>query len=261
MRKFEDILRILSSILLGTLIRDFDSMSKNLKMYFEQRPHSLYVDEVADTTTVVLIALFFRNIHGSARYDSFCEETGYYPLFERNRIGRSATFALTLLALFFGPAHAGHRIATHLRMDQSVRMMALYLFLPLLVYAVWDVLLWCSDTGRKNRSDKLHMQDVIDHWVKIDALGLLIVILMGLCWLYLKLSEAAFPSELMAVFFILCAVSAISADYITNVDFYFPAKKKKSKPNPSIMLRNHGNRVWVHKVYASSNLRDVEPLD
>ncbi|MGZ8874241.1 MAG: hypothetical protein ACXW1F_04725 [Halobacteriota archaeon] len=224
MRKFEDILRILSSVLLGTLVRDFDLLSGGLKNFFinHHSPLSSHAQNIATVTSVILILVYVRNIHASARYDDFLEKTGYALCIDRKLYGRWASYCFNLMGLFAVP-FAGHILAHHLADAESAIWLSLPLFLSFIVYGLWDAILWLAEPEQHRPDVQAAMDDIMWKWLVVDALGLLLVFVLLLIYFRLTSTGQAFPAEVTALFFVVIAAGTIIADYFWNHRLYFPS--------------------------------------
>ncbi len=227
MKRFEDVLRILSSILLGSVIRDFDKLTKHLGIVGQALPSDAYKWLVSDGAAFVLIGVFIRNIHASARFDSFTETKKYTASFEQTLSGRFFAFLLTIAALVCGPFFAGHELVNHMDAGISAGKLGLVLFVPFAAYAIWDVLLWCSDEDPDTAVTPC-IHNIADHWVRIDACALLLIMAFVLYSLHLRGVHAMdsrpyrVPPDLATVAFLATAVFMVVADYRVNSNLYFP---------------------------------------
>lgn len=231
MKRFEDVLRLISGVILGTLLRDFDALRMNLADLFSvTRPH-FGVVTVGRITTILLIAAFLRNIHGSARYDETVEQMSAPPQFERTHRGRILTFLFGLAALFCGPALVGHIIANHsvtksLSLQVTITPLisgewfCIVLFFPFAVYLVWDALLWIWSEN----TEEVAIARVLYSWIRIDCFGLSIFLAFAGFELYERAWKTPFNYELAAVAYIVISSLIIVVDYWTNRSFYFPAR-------------------------------------
>lgn len=223
MKKFDDILRVISSVLLGALVKDFDQLSGGLEKFFANHPrNSGYAGWVAMMTSLVLVAVFIRNIHASARYDDLAERTSYVPGLERTVGGRFIAFVLAIAGLFVAPV-AAHLLAFHLSPDTPLGFVFIALFLPFLVYVIWDVALWLLDQDQPSEPNSVRMSEVSHRWLIIDGLCIIGVFLAALIYLLYGAEARSIPPEAIAVLFIIVATLTIAFDYYHNRHFYFPA--------------------------------------
>lgn len=226
MRRHEDILRILSSVLLGTLVRDFERLSDHLRDFFlsHNSPFfSSHAENIATVTIIVLIGVYLRNIHASARWDDFVEKSHLTLKIDRKLRWRISSFILALLSLIGAPV-AGHIIGYHLPTGGSIAWMVWPLFLPLAVYVIWDAVLFLSDPEPSSDGTRPQVEEIARKWVFIDALGLaLVTVLLGIK-LYLegKPNQQQIPPEVVAVGFVLIATGIVITDYLWNHRLYFP---------------------------------------
>lgn len=233
MKRFEDVLRIISGILLGALVRDFDDLRGNFTgLFATTAPH--FADTfVAQLTTILLICVFLRNIHGSVRYDDAVEGSDFQTALEKNHFGRFVEFSFALAALFCGPSLVGHYIAHHavvrdptgkeaLKVLLSGEQFAFLLFFPFAIYFVWDVLLWVGSDAKCDGSNE--MERVAYNWILMDCLGLACVLAIGYVELYQRGRGGHFNFEVWALTFSLVASAIVFGDYFLNRSFYFPER-------------------------------------
>ncbi len=235
MKRFEEILSILSSVLLGLLVTDFDKVKCSVGQYIYDDSALLkgLASPSCDTplaraVTFLLIAMFLRNIHGAARYDELA--IGHrLPTLERRVVGRVLTFAFSLAALFLGPFLAGHIFAWHPSLTRSLPEFGFSLFLPFVVYALWDLLLFlfADDSRDGNRVN----EEVIVRWVKIDAIAFAFGIVVFFWDVDQRLHGAQITKEGIAITFLIVAGFVICADYLWNHRFYFPAAENHRRPS------------------------------
>ena len=248
MRRFENILRILSSVLLGTLVRDFDSLSGGIKNFFLSHNSSFfspYAPKIATFTAIVLIGVYLRNIHASACYDDFIEARGYVLKIDRRLRWRITSFGLGLLSLFGAPV-AGHIIAHHLPDRGSRAWLTWCLFLPFAVYFIWDIILYLADPEPSSENAHLEIEEISRKWLRIDAAGLFLVAILLIYNLYLEGYKQVLPTEVIAAAFILIAVGTIFADYLWNNRLYFPAYSERSANHATVNLDEHlDNQIRV----------------
>jgi hypothetical protein len=229
MRKFDDVLRIISSILLGALIRDIDDLRKSLGLFIINssrgsiEPHDK--DYLTLAISIVLVATFLRNIHGSARYDELIARRGYTPNLERRVGGRMWFFALGVAGLFLGPFFAGHQLAHHLAPEDWVGWPTFCLFFSFGIYLLWNMSLWLSDPDDGDASNGPAVDVIVERWLKIDAVGILVIIVMFGYSLYLRAGGHRLSAALMALTFIVFGIVVTLADYVANREFYFPGPR------------------------------------
>lgn len=213
MKKFHDVLRILSSVLLGALVREFDDLVSSLQQLFAKESLNISDEKFARATAIVLLVLFVRNIHSSSRYDEVAGN-GFSPGYERNYFGRVLTFCLALAGLFLGPSLVGHHLAKHTA-GISEATFGTILFLPYVIYAFWDLLLWIFQTSWNGSC----LEKVAYRWIVLDCIGLLIVLafVYAIVW-----SRSSGNTEFTAMCFLIVSAVLIVGDYYLNRDFYFP---------------------------------------
>lgn len=215
MRRFDDLLRMLSSILLGLLIKDAPTLSKKLHEYLENCGGSPGAcKNLAHVVAVVIIVGFFRSIHGSSRYDDVRESTSadLRPRYEKYLSGRVFGFVATLATLIVAPLCA-LMLQWEALPDGSSSLFLFTLSLPYLVYCIYDLVLVAS----------LHVDSPIRYpaiaWLKLHtSLGVAFLVLV----LHFLQAGSAFPPEMTAVVFIVAASIQIGGDYVLNRHFYFP---------------------------------------
>jgi hypothetical protein len=236
MRKFDDVLRIISSILLGVLIRDIDDLRAALGGFIRARSpmESQYSDHLTLTMSIVLVATFLRNIHGSVRYDELIARRNYTPTLERHTIGRMWFFVLGVAALFLGPFFAGHQLAHHLAPADPLSWPTFCLFFSFGIYILWNISLWLSDPDDAAVSNSPAVDVIVERWLKIDAVGILVIGVMFSYSLYLRASGRPLSAPLMALTFIIFGMVVTLGDYVANREFYFPQRPADETANGSI---------------------------
>lgn len=226
MKRFDDVLRILSSILLGILVKDFNVMTTELNKFFAPYQKIGHESSLSFLTVIVLIAVFFRNIHGNARYDDVREKTRCVIWFEQYPMGRFGTFFLAVAALFFGPSLAGQILAYHLTPNDSIWALG-PLFLPFLIYAFWDF--WLLVSISECRHSGLCLTDVVLKWNKLNAVGCLIFLICFAYTLILESNGVNISPMFICWVFIVIAVIIVGGDYFINHAFYFPSYNQENK--------------------------------
>jgi len=224
MKKLGDALRMLSSVLLGIVIKDSDALTKALRSYFtdDLKPHTASADAAAWLVPLVLTAVFIRNLHGSAQYDARVDN-GYNPSFERSRVGRFATFTMALGGLFAGPFLADHLLTAHENGLSGLGLGAA-LFSPILIYTFWDGALWLA-APEESATGNLTMHEIAWRWLVIDSCAWLVVLILGTLSLRARSQHITLPADLSTICFLLVAAATIIADYAWNAEFYFPPNK------------------------------------
>ncbi len=238
MRRFEEILRLLSSVLLGTVVRDFEEISNGVYNFLNQkRGITLLVasqtEMLSTGIVVVLLAVYLRNIHGSAAFDTFVGDKAV-PKLERNVSGRVVLFLLMVSGLFITPILA-HVLRFHLHPGRLGTFFVI-LFLPIAVYSVWNFILWVN-TGDEDEEDyDEDFASLADNWIRIDAVALLCVIILGIVYLFLDPFRNPVPPHIIGLAFISISMIVIISDYVWNHKIYFPErdaeKKAKCPYNP-----------------------------
>lgn len=221
MKRFDDLLRMLSSILLGLLIKDAQKLYAELSTYLQACGASANrAESVGLTIAVLIIAGFFRNIHGSSQYDELLENTGshFRPCYEKCLAGRIFCFLATLAALIVGPLCA-LAIEWGILKGAKPTVFLILLFLPYIIYFCYDFILVVS----------LHEKSPIRHpalgWLKLNS----ILVLFFLIYLLHVVKAGAVGGSIslhpgvIACAFIACAFIQILGDYSLNRHFYFPA--------------------------------------
>ena len=240
MKKFGDLLRLLSSILLGFAVREFDQMYKSIDSFLRRDPYFAYFDWLPRLLAILVFALFIRNIHSSARYDEWLEENGYTPDFERSTLGRFVVMLMYVAGLFLGPFYTVHVFAEHADEFAGIKtqaiagmyvpftpLLALFvaLFLPVFVYVFWDVLLWLSRPPSRRVKVEPPLPILAHRWLMMDAITILVFLTLLGHSLYLygkKPSES--PSRVeVALTGAVLVVFILVWDYGKNRDFYFPS--------------------------------------
>ncbi len=227
MKRFDDVLRMLSGILLGIMVRDFDLMSTNLCAFCGGNPQNGIEYLVAFCAVLMLLAIFLRNIHGSARYDEYVENEKCRSIIERNIPGRFFIWLLYICALFLGPSLAGRRLARGFKLTDSIGWLAAMLFFSLAVYIVWDFVLWFFPLEKtaENGQVERRLEDVVRNWVKIDGVALLLgMISVAVYWFVVLNCRENVQRLLVAVSFVVISCFMLVGDYWKNRQFYFPSR-------------------------------------
>src|SRR5436190_17041319 len=95
-RRYDDVVRFVASVLFGTSFRQFVDLTRTF--------HNLGCSEIlADVTTVVFFAVFFRNVHGLIAYDTWVEKVQYEPSFEQRSLNVFANFLFGLAVSMLAP--------------------------------------------------------------------------------------------------------------------------------------------------------------
>jgi hypothetical protein len=225
---------MLSSILLGLIVQDFDALRRNFAWLFLQSETSIAADFVARVTAIAVIAMFLRNIHGAVRYDELLGKKTVLPSLDASTIGRVFSFACAVAALFLGPSLIGHMIihhagqdvidpATHRPVPLGAHWYTLTLFFPFACFLVWDLMIWLLGT-EKDKSTLMFEKTTL-YWIKIDVSGLLAALILGAFALWRRLQHP-FNYEFMAFSFLVIAAGIVVADYWLNREFYFPNEQE-----------------------------------
>jgi hypothetical protein len=225
---------MLSSILLGGLVNNFDLLKNNLAVLFTRGTLGIGADNIAQLTALVLIALFIRNIHGSVRYDDLITRTNLSPALEASLFGRFLIFIFSISALFLGPSLAGHYIVHHavenvqLAVGTEVRLISgqtftVILFLPFAVYFAWDCIMWVWESDGKVAESELDRTTY--RWLVLDAIGIVLFLAMLVFDLLRRVHGRSFNYEIAALFFLLIGMVSIVGDYYFNREFYFPNER------------------------------------
>jgi hypothetical protein len=233
LKRFDDILRVISGVLLGVLVRDFDNLSGGFESLYRQEPRHFFDEAVAGATAFLVAIAFLRNIHGSARYDDFLKEQDK-ALQKQNKelslasestyFGRTTAFALALASLFFGPFWVNHEIANHASRTSTKEFFTVILFFPFLIFAIWDFRLWFLEDD-ESQDWRRTLAEITHKWVRIDAIAILILLSYAALNLYLRtkgiIVQGNENTELSSVVFLLTVSFMIVADYLVNKTFYF----------------------------------------
>ena len=221
---------MLSSILLGLLVQDFDSLRLNFALLFRHSDVVLAADFAARITALMLIVVFLRNIHGAVRYDELLDRGRVKPNLDKTTRGRAFSFACAVSALFLGPSLVGHYIVHHAMIETSSplgrqshplssHIFTTVLFLPFICYMAWDVMIWLL--GHDERTADSRFERVTDTWARIDAVGLALIMMFGSLALW-RSKYHTFNYEFMALSFVAIAFVVVTSDYWFNREYYFP---------------------------------------
>jgi hypothetical protein len=221
MRRFGDILRLLSSLVLGLMVRDVDNIVDGFNAFYSTHPKQ--GDFLAGSTAVLLIGVFFRNIHGSSVYDEWYTRRKMRPLpsFERYRLGKFLTLLLLLGTLFVAPALTAHYFVHHLR-DLTTLGVFVLLFMSFALYLAWNLLLWLPEDKYSDVGHVPEIADIALNWLRIDMGSAILVAFLGLYWVYNHDRQLPMPKTLVGCCFCCVAAWTIVADYWVNRSFYFP---------------------------------------
>lgn len=220
MKRFDDLLRMLSSILFGLLIKDAQKLFFELSNYLNCCGVSPgWCKRLAVAISVLIIVGFFRNIHGSFQYDALLEDTSsdLRPAYEKCIAGRFCGFFATVVTLVAVPLCV-LMIEWGFLSSSSVSHFIFILFFPYGLYLIYDSILVCSLDANSP--------------IRYPALGWLwlhITLAIGFLFCLPIFSQAtdsedwrALLTELIARVYIVAALIQIIGDYYLNRHFYFP---------------------------------------
>lgn len=225
MRRFDDILKLLLGLLIGQLFREMDTIGANLRAYFRTGE-----SEITRWIPILLTGLFLRNLHASIRYDHCTSRERFRPGIEDRLWGRILIFSLSVSAVFISPYYLEHLLSSHLTTQTSDAKVVVALVAPLVIYAVWDTLIWL--TTREDHHEGVQMLEVVHNWIKLDFVGLGVAVLAGVHYLYNDANGIPFARESLASWYALLLVITILLDYVLNAQFYFPAPPHDSRAEP-----------------------------
>lgn len=234
MKRFDDFLKLLLSVLVGQVVKESDEISQHLETYFASAPGPVVGASASLRTFVaqylpfLLVALYLKNIHASLQYDRCAHEAKYAPKLEKSTFGRSLTFAFSILALFVFPFWAEHELAKHLNVSFSIYSLATFLFGPFVIYLVWDGILFLE---RPDPTSTQHdaLANVVHRWFKLDLAGLAaagIAVLVGVVQVH---NGFVVRPEYVALGFMILTLINVTVDYVVNARFYFS--------DPAVALR------------------------
>ena len=218
MQRLGNTLRILASVLMGVLCRDFLDLEKGVQ--------STITGDGGDSlgaflTVAVFIAICIRNIHGSAAYDDWVDEKKFVPAHERHVWGRVLSFLCALVGLFAGP------FTLDFLLKHGPRVGVAWLcVLPFAPYVLWNFTLWWNSSGEVGAEREARVFST--RWLLMDFLWLATVIVV---WIYarvLPIRRESFPFELTCSAFIVVGASTVVADYWFNSSYYFPPGQSTS---------------------------------
>ncbi len=240
MKRFGDVLRILSSVLVGAIIKDFDKLRDGLSRWLGDGSTTWW-RSAAWWTGAMLIALFVRNIHGSVQYDDWTAKTGFRSSMEKGTGGRALVFAFSIVGLFLGPFLPSHLFAYDFATPNPVPEVGWaigVLFLSPAVYFLWDVMLFSGRSRGFGDGPQMHeLHELLLRWCKIDlvAVGFSFFPLM---YFYLTAKPWHLSPSTVGHDFILVAILIIVSDYAWNHSLYFPpaAPDEKTNCNPPLPL-------------------------
>ena len=250
LKRFGDMLNLLSGILLTSIVMDFDELHNNFATLFLSQGNYFAVGIVSRLATINIICLFIRNIHGSIRYDELVEKAKDRAVLDSTHSGRFFAFCFALGTLFFGPSiidqYLGHHALVragngnggelaHEMMTGQV--FATVLLLPFVIYIVWDLLLWML--GTMEPGDGSEMDVVAYRWMVMDAVALILMQVFGLASLYRQWKNLPFNYEYATLGFMVISSSIVIGDYILNRRFYFPDEQVAERTCPFAAPSSH----------------------
>jgi hypothetical protein len=208
------------------MVKDIDPMTEKLSLFCNCDQNNKSEHPAAFIVVLMLLGVFLRNIHGSARYDDYVQEHKCGSRIERNVGGRIFVWLLCILALFLGPSLAGRRLAHGFELTASAERLIVVLFFSLFVYLVWDFTLWFFpiEQVRENGKVERHLEDVVRNWVKIDALAILLGMAFTAYWLFVQDWGDGSKRIYVAWSFVTIASMMLATDYYKNRHFYFPPR-------------------------------------
>ncbi len=214
MRRLDDVLRILASVLIGVLCRDFRALECGVRTAIDAPTGR---STLSFLTVAVFLALCVRNVHGSAAYDEWAETMRFVPPHERRVLGRMATFTFSLVGLFVAPFAVDYC----LKFSQlAVVGVVLLASLPWLPYVPWNLALWLGSWSR--RKGHSEMRVLSTHWLRVDAAGFLVLSILWIVHVYLAVNGQQLSRAWICRAFVGTGVFTIAADYLSNLRFYFP---------------------------------------
>jgi len=223
-RRFDDTLRIFCSIVLGAVLRDADSMAQNFEAAFrEAQPLRSLAHLLAQATTVALILLLLRTIHGSACFDlvgtgSAGSNSLGKPPSRSSLTRRIANQLLTLAALFIYPVAAAHFLARHEVLPTSDVALFFLLFGSFLVYIVWDVMLWTDDVDSV-------LDSASKTWIRLNGYVILAIVSVIVAHV-VHVGGGVVPARVVLIVgFVTIVPLVVVADYWLNREFYFPQER------------------------------------
>ncbi len=176
---------------------------------------------VAKFAPILMVLLYLRNIHGSIRYDQLAKTEKFSPSYENCVFGRFMSWILSLSSLFVLPFWCEHVLEKNGAGGYSGTGLTLLLIGPILVYAVWNCLIWFSSDATSNSTSLL--DQVVTNWFRVDALCLAGFATGLVYWIYCKRRALTVDFDLLAVGVAGTVAGAIFLDYVLNRKFYFPS--------------------------------------
>jgi hypothetical protein len=222
MRRFSDFLRILTSIVLGGILRDASKLHHTLDVYLRAAGSSR-VHILSWAVSLAIVGLFIRNAHGSACYDEWRESRkSYVPTYERFVLGRVAAFAFAVLALAAGPFLTAYLFCREVPPAASIApaVFIAALFMPIFVYGVWDIMLWLCEPESTGATPRV--QEIARVWMKVDGVALFVATFSVGRYFVLARGGREMTLVEIACYFLVIVAVVIVGDYIGNHRFYFP---------------------------------------
>src|SRR5271156_1005608 len=95
--RYDDVVKFVASVVFGSSFREFHDVIKSLEDNFQCNAL------IANITTVLFFAVFFRNVHGLIAYDLWADNSEYEPSFEQRPRHIVMNFAFGLLGAILLP--------------------------------------------------------------------------------------------------------------------------------------------------------------
>lgn len=234
MKRFDDFLKLLLSILIGQVVKEHDKIREHLEGFINAYGKKTELGtSMAYWGPIFMVMLYLRNIHGSICHDlamSSPQNATFAPRYETKTAGRAFTQVLSLLALFVIPFMAVHALEKHdVATEYDPFLMMFLLIGPIPVYFVWNLIIILCVPEMDPKTSK--MSGVVHNWLRIDAIGLVGAFVGFVYWLICQ-RFWVLRGDVVAAGVSVLVVATVVFDYVVNASFYFPPMFTRPLPSP-----------------------------
>ncbi len=225
MQRFDDFLKLLLGLLVTQIVREAHPIGKNLGPLFCNS--STWIGEALPYCYMVFL---LRNVHASINYDRQAGNGQFVTVLERTMAGRFTVFVFTVLTLVVSPLVILDVLRWHAPPEGTVcgadawytNLVAAGLFVPFVLYLVWDVIIWLSSEVEQAPPRHARVEYVIRRWVLLDAiaLGVGLLVLARSTVVENKYDLAERYRGVLELFMFL-SIGTVLGDYWLNRKFYF----------------------------------------
>jgi hypothetical protein len=223
-RRYDEVVRLLASVLLGVGLRDYQDVVEGVQAIVWSHDGTLLPRGAAHFVALSVFIVFFRNVYGLIAYDAWRDTHEYEAPFEGRHYLVATSFLFSVAGALVLPSLGVYLIKTH-RVGHALavgpKAMYVILLLPVVIYVFWDYL-WLTRFQGERRSDlseaRAELYGFTTRWCAIDG----VVGTAVYCVMF------GFANGLgrwtMGLALLLAAViglSAVVADYLSHIRFYF----------------------------------------